>query len=170
MHEHLNTVGEVCAWLTETPVPPARQRGAPSISTAQQDRRWDRLTLEQQLVLNTAGALYRDALWRNARARAYLAERGLPDWVVRACGLGYSTSVCTRSPEGPRARQRPSRQRVARISSKGEAGAEIGWRGRIRTFNPLIQSQVPYRLATRHRPKPLRVYPPPPRTSTRSRA
>jgi hypothetical protein len=27
-----------------------------------------------------------------------------------------------------------------------------GWRGRIRTFNPLIQSQVPYRLATRQRP------------------
>jgi hypothetical protein len=26
---------------------------------------------------------------------------------------------------------------------------ELGWRGRIRTFNPLIQSQVPYRLATR---------------------
>jgi hypothetical protein len=25
------------------------------------------------------------------------------------------------------------------------AGEEIGWRGRIRTFNPLIQSQVPYR-------------------------
>ncbi|TME25709.1 MAG: hypothetical protein E6I75_27335 [Chloroflexi bacterium] len=69
---------------------PARQRGAPSTLTAQQDRRWDRLTLEEQLVLNTAGALYRDALWRNARARAYLTQRGLPDWVVRACGLGYS--------------------------------------------------------------------------------
>ena len=27
----------------------------------------------------------------------------------------------------------------------------VGWRGRIRTFNPLIQSQVPYRLATRQR-------------------
>jgi hypothetical protein len=48
------------------------------------------LTLEQQLVLNTSGALYRDALWRNPRARAYLAERGLPDWVVRVCGLGYA--------------------------------------------------------------------------------
>jgi DNA primase len=47
-------------------------------------------TLEQQLVLNAAGALYRDALWRNPRARAYLAARGLPDWVIRACGLGYS--------------------------------------------------------------------------------
>jgi len=41
-------------------------------------------------VLNTAGALYRDALWRNPHARAYLTERGLPDWLVRACGLGFS--------------------------------------------------------------------------------
>ena len=48
------------------------------------------MTLEQQLVLNAAGALYRDALWRNPQARAYLAERGLPDWVLRTCGLGYS--------------------------------------------------------------------------------
>ena len=49
------------------------------------------MTLEQQLVLNTAGALYRDALWRNPSARAYLTgERGIPDWVVRACGLGYA--------------------------------------------------------------------------------
>jgi hypothetical protein len=30
-------------------------------------------------------------------------------------------------------------------------GHKNGWRGRIRTFNPLIQSQVPYRLATRQR-------------------
>ncbi len=90
MHEHLNTVGEACAWLTGTPVPPTRQRAAHSTLTPQQDRRWDRLTLEEQLVLNTAGALYRDALWRNPRARAYLTGRGLPDWVVRACGLGYS--------------------------------------------------------------------------------
>src|SRR5258708_34456432 len=90
MHEHLNTVGEACAWLTGTPVPPARKRVGPSTLTAQQDRRWDRLTLEEQLVLNTAGALYRDALWRNARARAYLTERGLPGWGVRPCGRGYS--------------------------------------------------------------------------------
>jgi DNA primase len=90
MRERLNTVGEACAWLTGTPVPHMRHPGALPASPVQRDRRWDRLTLEEQLVLNTAGALYRDALWRNARARAYLAERGLPDWVVRSCGLGYA--------------------------------------------------------------------------------
>jgi hypothetical protein len=26
---------------------------------------------------------------------------------------------------------------------------DVGWRGRIRTFDLLIQSQAPYRLATR---------------------
>jgi len=42
------------------------------VPPVQRERRWDRLTLEQQLVLNAAGALYRDALWRSPRARAYL--------------------------------------------------------------------------------------------------
>jgi DNA primase len=89
LHEHLDSVAEACAWITGTPpqAPPSR---APTSSVSESLRRWDRLTLEQQLVLNTAGALYRDALWRNPRARAYLAERGLPDWVVRVCGLGFA--------------------------------------------------------------------------------
>jgi DNA primase len=91
LHEHLGTVSEACAWLTGTPEPPMTPQSRAATSNDQPQRRWDRLTLEQQLVLNTAGALYRDALWRNPRARAYLTEeRGLPDWVVRACGLGYA--------------------------------------------------------------------------------
>jgi DNA primase len=89
LKEQLSTVGEACAWLTRTP-PPVSRNHASAPSAVQRERRWDRLTLEQQLVLNAAGALYRDALWRNPRACAYLAARGLPDWVVRACGLGYS--------------------------------------------------------------------------------
>jgi len=89
-HEQLTTVGEACTWLTGTPAPKATPRSVSPAPPNQRERRWDRLTLEQQLVLNAAGALYRDALWRNPRARAYLADRGLPDWVVRACGLGYA--------------------------------------------------------------------------------
>jgi DNA primase catalytic core len=92
LHERLNAVADACAWLAGTPPSPkpmgSRPAGAPPPPP---QRRWDRLTLEQQLVLNAAGALYRDALWRNARARAYLTvERGLPEWLVRACGLGYA--------------------------------------------------------------------------------
>jgi DNA primase len=90
LHEQLSTVGEACNWLTGRPVPTATPQSRPSAPAGQRERRWDRLTLEQQLVLNAAGALYKDALWRNPRARAYLAERGVPDWVVRACGLGLA--------------------------------------------------------------------------------
>jgi DNA primase len=90
MHEHLGSVSEACAWLAGSPPPTSSPRGSRQAQEIQPERRWDRLTLEQQLVLNTTGALYRDALWRNRRARAYLEGRGLPDWVVRTCGLGYS--------------------------------------------------------------------------------
>jgi len=90
LHEQLATVGEACAWLTGIPAPDVRERSVPIVPPVQRERRWDRLTLEQQLVLNAAGALYRDALWRSPRARAYLTWRGLPDWVVRACGLGFA--------------------------------------------------------------------------------
>ena len=40
--------------------------------------------------MNTAGTLYRDALWRTPSARAYLGMRGIHDWVIRACGLGFA--------------------------------------------------------------------------------
>jgi DNA primase len=90
LHEHLATVGEACAWLTGTPPPPARTERASEIELKQRDRRWDRLTLEEQLVMNAAGALYRDGLSRNRAAAAYLNRRGIPDWVIETCGLGYA--------------------------------------------------------------------------------
>ena len=40
--------------------------------------------------MNTACALYQHALWREPRVLAYLRERGIPDWVIRECALGYS--------------------------------------------------------------------------------
>lgn len=54
------------------------------------ERRWDRLTLEQQVVMNTAGAIYQYCLWREPRALAYARRRGLADWVIRQCALGYA--------------------------------------------------------------------------------
>src|SRR5947207_830544 len=53
-------------------------------------RRWDRLTLAEQAVMNMAGTVYHHALWREPRALAYLRDRGIPDWVIRRCWLGYS--------------------------------------------------------------------------------
>jgi DNA primase len=53
-------------------------------------RRWERLDLEEQLVMNAAHALYTHLLWRNRGALEYLRGRGIPDRVTRECGLGYS--------------------------------------------------------------------------------
>lgn len=57
---------------------------------SRQERRWDRLTLEEQVVMNTACAVYQRCLWREPRALAYLRERGLPDWVIHQCAIGYA--------------------------------------------------------------------------------
>lgn len=90
LHEHLDTVGEACAWLTGTPQPTLRRKTSVQASSGQRERRWDRLTLQEQLVMNAAGALYRDGLWRNPTALEYVRGRGIPDWVIRSCGLGYA--------------------------------------------------------------------------------
>jgi DNA primase len=90
LHEHVATVGQACAWLTGTPQPTPRKKPPVLASSTQRERRWDRLTLQEQLVMNAAGALYRDALWRNASALEYVRGRGVPDWVIRSCGLGYA--------------------------------------------------------------------------------
>jgi len=78
---------EACARLAETP----RATDAAAVNPPTcRERRWDRLTLEEQVVMNTACALYQHALWREPRALAYLRERGLPDWLIRQCALGYA--------------------------------------------------------------------------------
>ena len=66
--------------MSHTPLPQPMQR----------ERCWDRLTLEEQVVMNTACALYQHSLWREPRALDYLRERGVPDWVTRQCSLGLS--------------------------------------------------------------------------------
>src|SRR5581483_2370804 len=65
------------------PVPRPPRRREP-------ERRWDRLGLEEQVVMNTTAAIYHHCLWREPRALGYLHERGIPDWVIRACALGYA--------------------------------------------------------------------------------
>lgn len=69
--------------------PPQKLPASPA-PTAKRERRWDRLTLEEQVVMNTASALYQDRLWREPRALAYVRGRGLPDWLIRSAGLGYA--------------------------------------------------------------------------------
>ena len=80
---------EACARLTGS-APPARARVSGAERVRDRERRWDHLTLEEQLVLNTVATLYREAYWRYPAARAYVRARGIPDWVARTCGLGYA--------------------------------------------------------------------------------
>jgi len=80
---------DACARLVGGP-PPARARAGVLEHVPGRERRWDRLTLEEQLVLNAATTLYREAFWRTPPVRAYVRARGIPDWVARSCGLGYS--------------------------------------------------------------------------------
>ncbi|GIW07533.1 MAG: hypothetical protein KatS3mg060_2338 [Dehalococcoidia bacterium] len=78
---------EACERLAGAPRPAAPP---PAERPPRRERRWDRLTLEEQVVMNTACALYQHALRREPRALAYVRERGLPDWVIRQCAIGYA--------------------------------------------------------------------------------
>ena len=79
-----------CDLLAGQPARPRPSLGAAPASGADRTRRWDRLTLAEQVVMNMAGAVYHHALWREPRALAYLRDRGIPDWVIRRCWLGYA--------------------------------------------------------------------------------
>lgn len=70
--------------------PSGASRAVPQHRRSRRERCWFHLTLEEQVVMNTACALYQRSLWREPRALTYLRGRGIPDWVIRTCGLGYS--------------------------------------------------------------------------------
>ena len=63
---------------------------APLPQPMQRERRWDQLTLEEQVVMNTVCSLYHHALWKEPRVLAYLRDRGIPDWVTCQCALGFA--------------------------------------------------------------------------------
>lgn len=85
-YEHLGFVA-ACDRLAGFPPHPAISSPTPA---RQRERRWDRLTLEQQVLMNTACALYQHCLWREPAALAYLRKRHIPDWVIRRCAVGYA--------------------------------------------------------------------------------
>jgi DNA primase len=79
---------EACRRLADQPIRPNPR--PPTERPGVAERRWDRLSLEQQVVMNTAGAIYQHCLWRDSRPLQYARGRGLPDWVIRQCAQGYA--------------------------------------------------------------------------------
>jgi DNA primase len=82
---------EACARLAAAPPPRPRsavRRRPPA--PRRPERRRDQLSPDEQLVMDGAAALYQRRLWETPHALAYLRARGLPEDVVRACGLGYA--------------------------------------------------------------------------------
>jgi len=79
-----------CDLLTRQPARVRPAAAVPRETRTDRTRRWDRLTLAEQVVMNMAGTVYHHTLWREPRALAYLRDRGIPDWVIRRCWLGYA--------------------------------------------------------------------------------
>ena len=64
-------------------LPPAPRRSGAN-------RSWERLTVEEQTVMNLACAVYRRALRHEVDALRYLHGRGLPPRLLRRCALGWA--------------------------------------------------------------------------------
>ena len=75
---------------TSTPGAGRQALGGTQVDLDTAVRQWDRLRLEEQAVMNLAHAVYRHALSRSPEAFEYLRVRGIPERVVRECGLGYA--------------------------------------------------------------------------------
>jgi len=85
-HENLS-FAEACRRLSDAP---SHRMRSPDGHPKRRERRWDHLTLEEQVVMNAACAVYQHCLWREASVISYLRERCIPDWVIRECAVGYA--------------------------------------------------------------------------------
>ncbi|MHB8618642.1 MAG: CHC2 zinc finger domain-containing protein [Chloroflexota bacterium] len=70
---------------------------APSKPPSRPGIDWEGLSFQRQLLMNTAAAVYQEALWRNAAALDYVRGRGLSDVTIRACGIGYADGQVLRT-------------------------------------------------------------------------
>ena len=86
--DHL-TFGAACDQILGVPPPPARP-AAPAPAPPTEPRRWDRLSVDEQTLMNKACAIYHDRLLHAPRALDYLRSRAVPEWVIRECCLGYA--------------------------------------------------------------------------------
>ena len=75
-----------CERLAGLPSEPSLSPSRPRYTV----RRWDRLTLDEQVVMNSALEIYQEALWRSPSALAYLQRRGITETIIRDGRLGYA--------------------------------------------------------------------------------
>jgi DNA primase len=87
--KRLDNVGfvEACERLEGAP-PGAGDCPAPP-AAAHEPLRWECLTPGQQMFMDAAAASYRAQLWRQGWVIDILHQRGIGDWTIRECGLGY---------------------------------------------------------------------------------
>ncbi|MCL5107365.1 MAG: CHC2 zinc finger domain-containing protein [Chloroflexi bacterium] len=77
---------EACSRLARSSTPVGGRSDFPT----ERKRDWERLSLDEQVVMDTAAALYQSNLWHEQQALEYLRGRRIAGRVVRACGLGYA--------------------------------------------------------------------------------
>lgn len=85
-HENV-TFLQACERLEGEP-PAAREDARPG-ARAREPLRWEHLTPGQQMFMDTAAASYRAQLWSQRWLTDILHDRGISDWTIRDCGLGY---------------------------------------------------------------------------------
>ena len=62
----------------------------PAERDPRRDRQWDRLTRDQQVVMNIAADVYHARLAALPQVRAYLRRRHVPDWLARRLKIGWA--------------------------------------------------------------------------------
>lgn len=83
---------EACARLaTGDPLPRRLFPLVPTGPAQEPGRRWDRLALAEQRLMNRVCACYQDSLWRTPHALAYLRRREIPEWLIRTQAIGYAS-------------------------------------------------------------------------------
>lgn len=76
--------------LLDSQQPPSAPQPLPEKPAVKPRRNWERLGLDEQVLMNTAVAVYQYSLWHEPGALEYVRDRGIPDWLIREAALGYA--------------------------------------------------------------------------------
>jgi len=68
--------------LLDSQQPPSAPHPLPEKPAVKPRRNWERLGLDEQVLMNTAAAVYQYNLWHEPGALEYVRDRGIPDWLI----------------------------------------------------------------------------------------